>query len=256
MGVDKQDIAKVIFRTIPSSMEELTQGFGRGGRNGCECECILVADTTSMNTQQFFIDIGYPSRHTIESFYRGLKILEDKDSDDRLVYATLSEICNTVGVNTNYSNALTQILQGYNVIKRTNITPEAKVRILDAPDDKDKLRDKFELYMSKIEYVGTEDNKGNLSFDLSFLSKELGFSIETVKKTLKSYDQLGFIKYQAPARSSPLQIIGDLKLVDFAYLDKKRLEKESKLKELITYIKTPDNKKSEFIENYFKIENE
>lgn len=249
MGVDKSDIGKVIYRTLPSSLEELTQGFGRGGRNGCNCDCIIVNDPESIRTQQFFIDIGYPSRHTIEAFYRGLKMLED---EDHLVWSTLSDVCNTVSISNNYSQALTQILQGYNVVKRTTIVPEAKLRVLDAPDDKDKLKEKFELYMSKAEYVGTTDSKGFLNFDLNFLADELGYGVETIKKTLKSYDQLGFIKYIAPARNSPLQIIGDIKLVDFKYLDNKRLEKQEGLKEIFDYIKTPDDQKYLFIDKHFK----
>lgn len=251
MGIDHPSIGKVIFRTFPSSLEELIQGFGRGGRNGCICDCILYADKTSLNTQKFFIDIGYPSRHIIESFYRGLKMLAD---DENLVHATLSDICNTVSIPTTFSSALTQILQGSNIIKRTTIIPESKIRVLDSPPESDKLHKKFEAYMSKIEYIGTEEN-GFLSFDINFLSKEMGIGVETIKKILKSFDQLGFIKYIPAARNSPLQIIGDIKSLDFKYLDQKRLEKETKLNEVVEFVDIPDKDKGDFLDDYFDLTN-
>lgn len=251
MGIDHPSIGKVIFRTFPSSLEELIQGFGRGGRNGCICDCILYADKTTLNTQKFFIDIGYPSRHIIESFYRGLKMLAD---DENLVHATLSDICNTVSIPTTFSSALTQILQGSNIIKRTTIIPESKIRVLDSPPESDKLHKKFEAYMSKIEYIGTEEN-GFLSFDINFLSKEMGIGVETIKKILKSFDQLGFIKYIPAARNSPLQIIGDIKSLDFKYLDQKRLEKETKLNEVVEFVDIPDKDKGDFLDDYFDLTN-
>lgn len=251
MGIDHPSIGKVIFRTFPSSLEELIQGFGRGGRNGCICDCILYADKTTLNTQKFFIDIGYPSRHIIESFYRGLKMLAN---EDQLVFATLSDICNTVGVPTTYSSALTQILQGSNIIKRTTIIPESKIRVLDSPPESDKLHKKFETYVSKIEYVGTEED-GYLSFDINFLAKEMGLSVETIKKVLKSFDQLGFIKYIPAARNSPLQIIGDIKTLDFNYLDQKRVEKETKLEEVVEFVDIPDKDKGDFLDDYFDLTN-
>lgn len=251
MGIDHPSIGKVIFRTFPSSLEELIQGFGRGGRNGCICDCILYADKTTLNTQKFFIDIGYPSRHIIESFYRGLKMLAD---DENLVHATLSDICNTVSIPNTFSSALTQILQGSNIIKRTTIIPESKIRVLDSPPESDKLHKKFEAYMSKIEYIGTEEN-GFLSFDINFLSKEMGIGVETIKKILKSFDQLGFIKYIPAARNSPLQIIGDIKSLDFKYLDQKRLEKETKLNEVVEFVDIPDKDKGDFLDDYFDLTN-
>lgn len=251
MGIDHPSIGKVIFRTFPSSLEELIQGFGRGGRNGCICDCILYADKTTLNTQKFFIDIGYPSRHIIESFYRGLKMLAD---DENLVYATLSDICNTVSISNTFSSALTQILQGSNIIKRTTIIPESKIRVLDSPPESDKLHKKFEAYMSKIEYIGTEED-GFLSFDINFLSKEMGIGVETIKKILKSFDQLGFIKYIPAARNSPLQIIGDIKSLDFKYLDQKRLEKETKLNEVVEFVDIPDKDKGDFLDDYFDLTN-
>lgn len=251
MGIDHPSIGKVIFRTFPSSLEELIQGFGRGGRNGCICDCILYADKTTLNIQKFFIDIGYPSRHIIESFYRGLKMLAD---DENLVHATLSDICNTVSIPNTFSSALTQILQGSNIIKRTTIIPESKIRVLDSPPESDKLHKKFEAYMSKIEYIGTEEN-GFLSFDINFLSKEMGIGVETIKKILKSFDQLGFIKYIPAARNSPLQIIGDIKSLDFKYLDQKRLEKEIKLNEVVEFVDIPDKDKGDFLDDYFDLTN-
>ena len=83
----------------------------------------------------------------------------------------------------------------------------------------------------------------------------MGIGVETIKKILKSFDQLGFIKYIPAARNSPLQIIGDIKSLDFKYLDQKRLEKETKLNEVVEFVDIPDKDKGDFLDDYFDLTN-
>ena len=249
MGVDKPNVGKVIFRTLPGTIEELIQGFGRGGRNGCACDCILLGDMSSVDLQNYFIDMGYPPKASIVKFYNALCKL--KDENDGLVYAKLKDICEHAGIQYQYSNAIIQILTGYNVIRRTSNKSMAKIRIKDAPDTKDKITEKFESYINKIEIYGIEDN-GFISFDLEFLSSEIGLSKATVIKTLKNFNELGYLEYIAPSSVPPIEVIGDISRVDFEHLSKKRLEKLTKLSEVISYISINDNKKAKYLEDYFE----
>ena len=252
MGVDKGNIGKVIFRTLPATLEELIQGFGRGGRNGCDCECILLGDLNTIKTQEFFIDMGYPPKRAIEDFYFALKRLENKD--DHLVSHTLKDICNCAGINIQYSSAVVQILTGFNVIKRSTNKPTAKIRFLDLPNEgeSDKIIDKLKRYETMIDTLGMEEDDGTISIDLDFLSEEMGLTKPTIVKTLKNFHELGFIKYIPPLSAPPIEIIGELKDVDFEHLANKRLEKEAKLREVIEYIDIPDDQKSEYLDNYFE----
>lgn len=247
MGVDKSDITKVIFRTFPGTLEELIQGFGRGGRDGRDCDCILVGDLSTLNMQRMFIDMGYPSETYIRSFYRAMRLLAGTSG---IVDHSLREICESGGVPSVYSNALTQILQGYNVVKRTEKKPEARIRCLKMPDEGDKLFSRLAQYMEKIEFIGSEEG-GYIHFDLGFLAQEMGLGIETVKKWLKSFAELKLVEFKMPPAFPPLKIIGDINLVDFKYLHARRMEKESKLEEVVKFFHLPNDQKGDYLEEYF-----
>lgn len=247
MGVDKPNIGKVIFRTLPSSLEEMIQGFGRGGRNGCRCDCISVMDPGSINVQKMFIDMGYPSRYCLERFYGACKSLADEEG---IVTATLSEICGMAGISAMYSQALTQILQGYGVITRTAKTNEAKIAFLDIPSDTDKFYKKFKTYTDTIEQIGiTKDSY--IVFDMEFLANQLGTTVATAKKTLKAFADMGHVEYVPPVVRPPIKIIGTLDAVDFEHLKIKRKQKERKLREVQDFCWMKDELKADYMVEYF-----
>lgn len=253
MGVDKPDIGRVVFRTFPGSVEELIQGFGRGGRNGCDCECILMGDYKSLNVQQSFIEYAFPSTWTIKKFFNTLQTL--KDPETGLITATLVDIARMSGINERYSGAISQILQGFKVIKREEKTNIAKIKFLDLPDESssDKASKKILNYIKKIDFVGIPAvNDSYLNVDLEFLSSELGVDIKTVKKNLKDFSNLGIIAYTPPPTSQPISIVGNIEDVNFSYLEEKKIEKEQKLKDVIEFYNLPDSKKADYIQEYFK----
>ena len=155
-------------------------------------------------------------------------------------------------MNQQYSSAIVQILTGFNVIRRSANKPTAKVRFLDLPEESDKIIDKFKRYETMIDTLGMEEPDGTIAIDLDFLSEEMGLTKPTIVKTLKNFHDLGFIKYIPPLSAPPIEIIGDLKNVDFEHLTSKRLEKENKLREVVEFIDIPDDKKSEYLDNYFE----
>jgi ATP-dependent DNA helicase RecQ len=52
MGIDKRDIRFVIHYQAPGSLEQYVQEAGRGGRDGEDCECILLFDWNDLETQR------------------------------------------------------------------------------------------------------------------------------------------------------------------------------------------------------------
>lgn len=257
MGVDKPDIGRVVFRSFPGSVEELIQGFGRGGRNGCNCECILMGDFESLNVQQSFIEYAFPSAYMIRKFFSTLETL--KDPETGLITATLVDISRIAGINDRYSGAISQILQGSKVIKREEKTNIARIKFLDLPDkdSEDKVQKRILKYIEKIDFVGIPNlDKNYLNVDLEFLSSELGVDIKTVKKNLKDFNNLGIIAYTPPPNSQPISIIGDINQVNFTHLERKRAEKEQKLKDVIYFYNLPDTEKADYIMEYFKTVNQ
>lgn len=121
MGVDKQNISGIIYRDIPGSIEELSQGFGRGGRDGNKCECQLFWDEQTLSTQLFFIDIGYPPKQIIEKLYSGIKAKADSAG---MCNVPLTQICKQVGIQSFFAGAASSILQSNEVItKATKLHP-------------------------------------------------------------------------------------------------------------------------------------
>jgi superfamily II DNA/RNA helicase len=250
MGVDKPDIGRVIFRTIPGSIEELVQGFGRGGRNGCDCDCILMGDLNSLNTQYWFKDMQYPEKYTIERFYKALLSLRE---DGDIVNQTLSTICSHAGIDPMFCTALVNILKGYNVIDREDRNSIAKIKFLNIPEDEEKNK-KFKQYYDNILLYGL-DCDNYLSIDLELLAEEIGVGVATIKSNLKSFAEMDLIDYKAPG-NQPLKIIGDIKQVDFNYIDFLRDQKEDKINEMLKYFNLDDDKKDKFLTDYFNALNE
>ena len=248
MGVDKENVGKVIFRTMPGSIEELTQGFGRGGRNGCDCDCILVGDVDSLNTQYWFKDIQYPQKYDIERFYKALVSLRE---DGDIVNQTLSSICSTANIDPIYSTAIINILKGYNVVDREDRNSIAKIRFLDIPTENDTITKKYKLYYDNILLYGLETEGRYLAVDLELLAEEMGVSIQTIKNNLKAFSESDLIEYKAPG-NQPLKIIGPIKNVDFNHIDFLRDQKEDKIKEVLKYFNLADDKKAQFLDDYFK----
>lgn len=250
MGVDKENVGKVIFRTMPGSIEELTQGFGRGGRNGCDCDCILVGDVDSLNTQYWFKDMQYPQKYDIESFYKALVSLRE---DGDIVNQTLSSICSTANIDPMYSTAIINILKGYNVVDREDRNNIAKVKFLDIPDEEDETTSKkYKQYYDQIMLYGIESEGGKYLFiDLDILAEEMGVGLQTIKNNLKAFASSDLLEYKAPG-NQPLKIIGSIKSVDFNHIDFLRDQKEDKIKDVLKFFNLQDDKKAVFLEDYFK----
>lgn len=253
MGINKADIGRIILRSFPGSLEELIQEFGRGGRNGCDCDCVLIADYSTVNTQYNFISTAFPEEQNYYAFFRALKSMEDPSS--HTVTATLSDIANACGVSPLCAASICEAFKGFKIIDRAEKSKDTKIVFTKCPEESGKLADKFFNYRDKIELVGIENtDEGCIDVDLEYLAEELGLSsTSSITTNLKAFQQLGWIKYKAPSRSSPIKIIGDMSLFDAEKIKEERAKKKKKLEEVLNFVNIPDKNKSEYLDTYFEL---
>lgn len=253
MGINKADIGKIIIRSFPGSLEELIQEFGRGGRNGCDCDCILIADYKTLNVQLNFISNAFPDIQYYYKFFKALKQRENPST--HTVEATLKELADAIGVHPWCIGSISEALKGFKIIDRADKPTETRIKFLNYPDDDTQgIGKKFLTYKEKIDLVGIENPELSCyDVDLEYLAEELGLSsTSSVSTNLKNFKSLGLIDYQPPPRSAPIKIIGDMSLFNKDKIAEEREKKKLKLDEVKNFVDIPDSEKSQYLDEYFE----
>jgi len=248
MGIDKPDIKGVLYRSYPGSIEEMAQGFGRGGRNECDCECILFRDPDTVSVQEFFIDSGHPSKNDIVRFYNAIKSSTNKDG---LCFLRLGDLATRAGVDGIYLQAIMNNLLGAGVVARVDETLPVSIRILNNAVTINETK-----VLDVIKKFGVMNSSHYYEFDIDFISEQLSVTENTLKRNLKELEKANKISLFGLTTSKPLQIVGPIDNVDFARLEAKKREASKKFREVLQYAKDiPDHMKGDYLFKYFKSKN-
>jgi hypothetical protein len=239
------DIRHVIERDISSSVEAMTQQLGRASRDGKDALCVTYYSDDSVRTQEFFLRNSYPIKSDIVSVYDAIRSTADNNGK---CFANKSQIASGAGVSNFQIDSIIANLTSENIVRRSKDRDcLTKIRVLIPPNGSD---DKYDLWIAQAEECGEYGDSTTLYLDLEDFSEKLGFSsTQTPKKWLNQWSREKRIHLELPARTGPLEILGNCNTIDFARLAKRREEAHRKLQEVIEYTSIPDDEKHAFIED-------
>lgn len=246
MGVDKSDVRGVIFATIPSSLEELLQGFGRGGRDGEDCRCIYYYNEESLSVQNFFIETGYPARHDVVAFVRAIE--QRIDPRDGLCYATIRELLEAAGVNGMLGKSLTTILASEGVIERIRSKKPLRVRPLKVPGTKVQAS-----ILEAITDLGARDDRdGFYAVDIDFLGDHLQKPASNVLNSLRAMERKDVVALEDPGNTNPIKLCKSVHEIDFDKIRKRRDAALANLQAVQDFWRVPDEKKHQTLDAIFQ----
>lgn len=256
MGIDKPDIRLIVHFTPPGSVEAIAQETGRASRDGKIAHCWMFNYPGATGVQSFLAGKSNPTGNDVRKVFRYLDRIKDADGN---VYETVANMEKTTGVET-VSGALS-ILSNFECIERyENATKVFKILIGQntVSEDMSPTR-KAILDVVKEDGVfekATGDHGRLYSIDMNLIVKKLAKVETTIMTHLRQLQKEGKIDLFPPFRGKVTRVLKDPSEEEYAWADEWRDAEMGKIQDIEKYLKTPDEQKTKFLTDYFKLDEE
>ena len=246
LGINKSDIRSIIHRDAPKSIEEYTQECGRSGRDGLPSDCVLLMDEDAFRTNRYFIDQTYPPKSVVERVYH---LIKNSVDENKQLLKTGEDMAHDLGLQGQMVGSALGIMKSAGVIDREGDTQRPiTVQILQDPSDA-----KFVKLLEDVKSYGLQLPNGSYEVNMEMFLAQTGRKQATLNNHLKKLDTAGNILYTMPFRGKTTTLKGDLSLIDFARLEKRKREATNKLEALYEFAAVPDQDKHAYLEKYFGV---
>lgn len=252
MGIDKPDIRGIIHAYPPGSIEAISQETGRASRDGEPAVCHMYFN--NFQTQRFLSGMNHPCS---QALYKIWNILKDKADKNNVVDATATEIIKESHLSTadgvegaigflQYRGCIEKLEADKSkcyVIYRTGRTSESNARnnVLAA------------VLATGIPVGVTANGDTKFEVNLDLLCDTVQKTEATVKSSLVKLQSEDVIVYTKPKSGKLISLLREPTKEDFAAADERRNKELDKVNGVIDYCRCKDDKKQQFLLDYFTL---
>lgn len=254
MGIDIPDIEAIIHANIPGSVEAISQETGRAARDGRDAYCHMFLTPYGENIQFYFHKMSNPTGTEVAALYRYLTEKADASGE---VQMTMKDIVAGLGGGVGFEGALNYLVTLGCVDRIKSQNKISRIIVQSTPEDieSDAMREALACVLDHGFESGVSE-KGNKIYDidLAYMGEKLGKSESVVKRRISDMKKAHYIDVVPPFRGKVTKLIHPPTHEDRRAAEKRREAEANKLMQVIRYCDTPDDKKQDFLVNYFNID--
>lgn len=254
MGIDKPDIEAIIHTGPPNSIEAVSQEVGRAARDGRKAFCHMFITDNGLAMQEHLFRSSNPTGSSIRKAY---EILEERADQDGIAKVRNKDVIELTGDDS--AGGALNFLQTLGCVER--IKSSSKVYTIgDSLCDLDVVPKRLQDVVEAVREYGTQntDQSGHVTYsiDLAFLVSKVHKSEATVKSKLNELHKENIFNVTKPFTGLATKLIRKPTFEDVVTAESRRSSEWKKIQEVREYAYLPDDKKQQYITDYFELNNQ